>query len=70
MSLFCNVVYVYVFTIREEKFGGCWWSFSLLNQFNPAVSVTDSFSSLVDSNGKRNRQLSDTVFPCTVATTV
>ena len=28
--IFCNVVYVYVCTKCEEKFGGCWRSFSLL----------------------------------------
>ena len=30
--IFCNVVYVYVCKTCEEKFGGCWRSFSWLGQ--------------------------------------
>ena len=37
MILFYNVVYVYVCKIGEEKFGGCWWSFSWLGQSNPVA---------------------------------
>ena len=37
MILFHNVVYVYVCKIGEEKFGGCWWSFSWLGQSNPVA---------------------------------
>ena len=32
MILFCNIVYVYVYKICQETFGGCWWSFSWLGQ--------------------------------------
>ena len=32
MILFYNIVYVYVCKICEEKFVGCWWSFSWLGQ--------------------------------------
>ena len=28
VNFICNVEYVYVCKICEEKFGGCWWSFS------------------------------------------
>ena len=34
---FYNILYAYVCKIYEEKFGGCWWSFSWLGQ---SVSVT------------------------------
>ena len=37
MILFYNVVYVYVCKIGEERFGGCWWSFSWLGQSNPVA---------------------------------
>ena len=32
--LFYNIVYVYVYVCKtsEEKFGGCWWSFSWLDR--------------------------------------
>ena len=37
MILFYNVVYVYVYKIGEETFGGWWRSFSWLGQSNPVV---------------------------------
>ena len=37
MNVVCNIMYVYVCKICEEEFGGCWWSFSWLNQSNPFV---------------------------------
>ena len=30
--IFYNIMYAYVCKICEEKFGGCWWSFSWLGQ--------------------------------------
>ena len=32
MILFYNIVYVYVCKTSEEKFGGCWRSFSYLGR--------------------------------------
>ena len=83
MKYVCNVEYVYVYNICEERFGGSWWSFSWLGQSNPFGWHTDyaclsiptnpldhCFSSLVDSKGNKRRQLIDTVFPCITGTTV
>ena len=65
MILFYNVVYVYICKIGEEKFGGCWWSFSWLGQSNPVFwhphSVCDcpnestgpAVSVLVNSKGNK-----------------
>ena len=30
--IFCNVMYVHVCKICEEKLGDCWWSFAWLGQ--------------------------------------
>ena len=85
MNFFCNIVYVYIYIskICEKKFGGCLWSFSWLGQSNPVVwhphCVCDSqfqrihwttVSVLWPIQSVTKRQLNDTVFPCTVATTV
>ena len=80
MILFYNVVYVCVCKIGEEKFGGCWWSFSWIGQSHPVawhpryVCVCDfpneswtTVSVLINSMGNK-RQLTDTAFHCTVAT--
>ena len=32
MHFYGNVVYAYVYTICEERFGSCWWSFSWLDK--------------------------------------
>ena len=46
--LFCNIVYVYVCKICEEKVGWCWWSFSWLGQ-----KVKDSMHSSCRSSRLR-----------------
>ena len=81
MILFYNVVYVCVCKISEEKFASWWSSFSLLGQSNPVVwhphCVCDCPS---ESTGPlfqfwsihrvTKRQLTDTVFHCTVAASI
>ena len=80
MILFYNVVYAYVCKICEKKFGGC-WSFFMVRSIQPGpwhpLCVCDCPN---ESTGPlfqfwsiqrvTKRQLTDTVFLCTVATSV
>ena len=79
--LFYNVVYVYLCKIGEEKFGGWWRSFSWLVQSNPVVwhphcvcdcpnESTGLLFQFLSIQRITKRQLTDTVFHCTVATSV
>ena len=83
MNLFYIVVYVYVCQIGEEKFGGCWWSFSWLGQSNPVAwhprcvcecycpnKSTGPLFQFWSIQRVTKRQLNDTVFHCTIATSV
>ena len=77
MILFYNIVYVYVCKIDEEKFGGCWWSFSWLGQSNPVVwhprcvcdcpnESTGLLFQFWSIQRVTKRRLTDTVFHCTM----
>ena len=81
MILFYNVVYVYVCKIGEEKFGGCWWPFSWLGQSNPVAwhprcvcdcpnESTGPLFQFWSMQRVTTRQLTDTVFHCSIATRV
>ena len=81
MILFYNVVYVYVCKIGEEKFGRWWMSFSWLGQSNPVVwhphcvcgcpnESTGLLFQFWSIQRVTKRQLIDSVFHCTVATSV
>ena len=37
MDLFVTVYMHYVYVLCEERFGGCWWSFSWLGQSIPVA---------------------------------
>ena len=81
MILFYSVVYVYVCKIGEEKFGGCWWSFLWLGQSNPVAwhprcvcdcpnESTGPLFQFWSIQRVTKRQLTDTVFHCSIATSV
>ena len=81
MILCYNVVYVYVCKIGEEKFGGWWRSFPWLGQSNPVVwhphcvcdcpnGSTGLLFHFWSIQRVTKRQLIDTVFRCTIATSV
>ena len=81
MILFYNVENVYVCKIGEKKFGWWWRSFSWLGQSNPVVwhcvckcdcpnKSTGPLFQFWSIQRVTNRQLTDTVFPCTVGTSV
>ena len=42
MILFYNIVYVYVCKTSDEKFGGCWRSFSWLGRTVHVIDIVDT----------------------------
>ena len=67
MILFYNIVYVYVCRTSEEKFGGCWRSFSWLGRTVHVIvdkSPVDAVSASGRSSPPRTSGLSDSKGLC------